>query len=480
MSIKYFIIVELNEVHFANDEIHNNWYDGNRSVHLLLINAQELNSIHADAFMGFPDLWCLEITITYDKLRIEDGAFRGLDRLHTIMLDCELVDDFSIGLFEAISASVFYFYMLTWPNNINLNEMFANQSFHALENVIIKNVQMPQTKFRQLAASNFTFARRLRHLTMVHCGIEAIAEGTFDGVARTLQYIDLSDNWIKFVIFRMFRRVLEPNARAILYIGNEEDSLVCTCRLIELEIANCPFQRNANGYCLKCELPEQFVAASCGIHRAVELAHVGVQLEDQWFVRIVDIRMSYGRNAIVSILTNFTSKFRLLFVPFDAMQRGDCSVRAAATDYKCINIDKFVDELGLEGVTERNSAEFVTITAIPILYKFGARPMHLITVRMERMTDAWMSFYVIVAIGMFSLTSGIIGACAYSYIIYSISDGTGDESMSQEPTSYEYSIPVDVNTIDELKVQYYYTTVKEPDERDEYVCITDTCYVAVH
>lgn len=80
------------------------------------------------------------------------------------------------------------------------------------------------------------------------------------------------------------------------------------------------------------------------------------------------------------IQTNFTSKFRMIFINFDTMH-DKCIDRQLANNFKCLIVNKSVDNIRLHTIEEIQHAEYVSITAIPSLYNFGACPFHTILLR---------------------------------------------------------------------------------------------------
>lgn len=191
--------------------MHSGWYTGHHSLTRILLRRQNLRSIHANAFNvpTLAKLVELNLSVQFGWLKMYNGAFRGLESLQQFRLDCVTVDDFSIGLFNPFRISLCDARFTVWPNNINLDGIFGNEPFRGIEKLVIKNVQTPQTIFRLLAATNFTYMRRLHKLWLSNCGIEVIAADAFNGIARTLDYIRLDNNRIKTINIDMLRRPSE-------------------------------------------------------------------------------------------------------------------------------------------------------------------------------------------------------------------------------------------------------------------------------
>lgn len=104
-------------------------------------------------------------------------------------------------------------------------------------------------------------------------------------------------------------------------------------------------------------------------------------------MRIINVRVLII-NDILLLHTNYTSKMRMLIVNFDAAGKGKCIERASKSVIVCLNlINRTIDVLELNEIELIRHAAVISITAIPILYRSGARPTHLITLRRTFITE---------------------------------------------------------------------------------------------
>lgn len=382
---QYPIILHFNTTHFPEDEMTSTWYNGNYSIEVLEIWTNKPLLIHSNAFSGraFLHLKVFILKIQKTSLRIHDGSFSGLKELSSIQLLSPAITGVTVGLFDAMASTLLTLSLHSWPNNLNLDEMFTNETYRILRHLQIINVKPPPTKFRKLAASNFTFTRRLQKLWLMYCGIEVIAQNAFDGIAHTLIYLNLQWNLIKTLDLRMFRKIYE--SKSLVTVHLPQNGLMCDCKMVEIEILSCPIQRKRNKKCVECVPP-----SACGDKRVDDVVKLCIRSGRAKYMRYVGINMAltFEKQSLL-IRSNFASTFRMLFINFDAMGSGDCSTRSARKNYKCLSANKYLDQLDLNEIAEIRDAELVSITAIPILYNFGARPMHSLTVRREVKAEDW-------------------------------------------------------------------------------------------
>lgn len=371
-------------MHFVNGEMGRNWYMGNFSLNFLAIRTKELHAIYPEAFDDaiFDSMTFLEIYVTGGSVRVFDGSLDTLDSLRAFYFTARTIKYLPMGMLDACAKMMAFAKIDGWSNNVNLNEMFANKPFSNLEKLQIKNVQWPQTKFRLLAADNFTAFRRLRALRLIKCGIEMIDEHAFDGIASTLVWIKLNDNRIKSIDLSMFRRAFETKKETVLKLDNNQVTHACSCQLIELEMLLCPFLADAENLCVDCDpVGEAFDDSTCGVYRDIDIASLCVRFSERIFMRTVTMRVAYADDDSIRIAMNFTNKFRVIMVNGDAVMKNDrkCTNGVASNISRCISLTKFTERIDLNGFAELRDAELAFIAVVPILYRFGARPSHAIT-----------------------------------------------------------------------------------------------------
>lgn len=364
--------------------MYSRWYDGIYELEWLRLRTDRLLVIHANAFnttaLGYVQL--LDISIGYGSVVIYDGAFNGLRSLRSLFITTPLLKLLPRGLFNSVALSLWSIRMNRWTSRVNLNEMFAHEAFRHVTKLRIQNVQAPQKKFRHLASKNFTAFRRLNELSLINCGIETISERTFDRIGYWLERINLEDNRIKAVNVETFRQVFETKCIVWFSLHSIREKLQCTCRMVEMDLLVSPFMLERTDKCID----RRQSIALCGVHRDVVVSKFAIDTSLRITLRLVNIHMAFAAEWL-AIRTNFSSRIRMLFVDLGTLQHKKCAAQELEAKYKCLIISKSVDYLEWHEIDEVRDAEFISINAIPILYQFGARPMHSMTVRQEIVAD---------------------------------------------------------------------------------------------
>lgn len=473
VNIDYPIFAQLNDVQFVNDEMASNWFDSDWPVYSLNINTKQLHAIHANAFnqTAFKNLSGLMFSIKYHSLVIHDGALNGLSRLITFHLEAKSIRSLPSGIFDNVGNIISIIAFFRWPNNLSLKDIFGSGKFANINLMQIKNVEFPQTKFRHLAADNFTSFRRIEKLFLSKCGIEVIDGRTFNGLAKGLRYINLDENRIKFIDVTMFRLFLESNYQNVLRTIN--NPLECTCRLMELDIMLCPLREDP-GPCVPCWATNSFDPLGCGIYREVNFKQLSIRRDEKKIMRIVSARLAQAGDSI-AIATNFTSRFRVLFVDLNATMahQNNCTARAAPACYACLSTSELiVDRWHLDKIGHLRHAALLSITAIPILSRFGAFPLHSMTIKLEvRAESSFLITLVPIVVG------AIIGFVAgFCFQTFRPSQTALDDEQNGKRPSYSYAIPM----YDIVPAIEPYTYDDVPRDHDEYIEMEDTGYVAVH
>lgn len=458
------------QIHFADGQMRQHWYRGEYEFNILEIHTDHVDVIHANAFNepAFKDLISLLIYAKRSSVIIHDGALNGTFGLYISIAFRARSVRLPNGLFNSNSNKFRAFKFDVWPYGNNLNEMFVGETFGGLQGLEIRNVELPQQAFRLLHATNFTAFRHLHDLFLINCGIEEIDSHAFSEVGRTLKWLKLDRNWIKVFEFETFRIFFETKSWMGFSVDYNRHEQICTCRLFEFDLMSYPFGARSTIY-IKCEVADGFTTESCGIERIINPSKLRLDWKKKILLRVINIRMTYMDDSI-RIETNFTGKMRMLFRHLSDVN-GKCGTKSK---YKCLNINKRIDNLKLNVIEEIDHAEIVSITAIPILYVFGAKPIHSMTVRREAAIDDWLYGCVTMII----VTAGLVFGLATPFSIRAHKK-SNVEMTSQELTiaPYDYAIPMNVNYTH--TEQCYYNEIAERRCSDNYVEVTDTGYVAV-
>lgn len=468
---------------FNDDVMDKNWYNGKQKIMWLKITAKRLQSIRRNAFnnSAFEELELLGLDVKSGKLKIHDGALNGLDSLHSIVCESQSIQSLPAGLFNPIIPTAACIIFDPWPENINLDEMFAKNLYRAMRVLVIENVRMPQTKFHYLAASNFTSMRHLTHLQLVNCGVEVIAPHAFDDIGHTLNRIILLQNWIKTISVDTFRIVFETKARALVLFGQERDHLLCTCELVEVDVMHEPLTSSGVEVLLRfaCKASRQFTIAACNVLQMIDIAKLCIKCDSSQQVRTIDVEMTYYEGDVF-IHTQFSGKLRVILTKIDATFSQVCSERVANANHRCLNLDRSIGQLNLNEIKASGEEELISITAIPILVEFGARPMHMMTVRRKIVTENWL---LDILLALISLSmGGVLGLSFGIGITVARMPPEKTGSARSEYTGSSRSSTVYVEPVftaeDQTDDGLYERIVETPDDGN-YVEIEDAGYVAV-
>lgn len=427
--------VLLQGVRFDGDEIASNWYNGHLPLRSLKLAIPNLQAIHADAFdsKAFEKLRALTLVVKNGMVKVFDHAFRRLQLLHRIEFIAKSIGTFPIGLFDEADVTLHTLKVVGWPNNCNLEEMFANEMFRMLKILQIRSVQMPQTRFRRLTATNFTSIRRLNNLILYDCGIEVIDENAFEVVGRSLVYVNILWNRLKTITFQSVRIFYESKVDFVMDIGSKL-SWECNCDLISIDILVCPFRRHSGFVCIRECM--SFKSKVCDVYRDVDLTLFCAPMKSQLVMRIIDVRLALDETNSVVIQTNFTGNFRIIFANATAMQASKCVERGSKAHFKCLVLDKFIDLVELSELGEIGTAEFISIAVIPILYHFAARPLHIITVRRAAALEKRSMDYPSMVAGVLGAIVGLLlGLCA-QFIVTASCEGNqapAETALNEQP-----------------------------------------------
>lgn len=406
--------VELIDVSFPGDEMVPGWYTGEYPLEELVMRSRTLQRIHANVFdhPALHSLDYLSMRHLCPKVIYMNGVLNGLTKIKLFKIQAQSYAILPPRLLEPVTFTMIQLRLHGWAGIHSFDEMFADQTFSNLLAMQVTDIRLPMLAFRLLAATNFTAFPKLHDLRLIGCGIEVIDENAFDRVGFTLKFLDLSDNPIKYFTFPMFRRMLESKPYTSSLGGNDL-RLICTCRLIELELFECPLVWDLKNTCLICEKTNGFDENLCGIKRHVtDLRKYGIRSRKA-ALRYVGIQMVYT-DGFLSIQTNFTSKIRMLFVNMATMMMNTthCSAIAARQNYyRCLNLDKRTNHFDLGVIEELRHADLLSITAIPILHAFAARYAHIMTVRLA-IDHRHHYDFTLISLVMTAVVGFIAGLCA--------------------------------------------------------------------
>lgn len=377
-------------IEYPDNQLKGNWYPRKYYLTWLTIQNSRIDAIQPDAFndKAFQHLALLAFrNIGPSSINIMDGAFNSLKEIRVMRLSTVRIANLRASFFQPLERTLSTLDVHNWYANINLNDMFNVGQYSAMRDLFIRANEAPQTKFKLLHRDNFTAIRMVRSLFLVDCGIEVIDEHAFDAIGRRLIYISLQGNHIKLINIVMFRKIFETKRRGLVKVQSYGDgrSLLCTCRLLELDMMHCPFRKIGAQICIDCQTAGQFDAAACGLRQNVDVRQLCVTPDDMDArLRIIRVHMRITDNAIW-VQTNFSSNFRIILWNSIAMAASACADRVSDATMKCWYIDNMTTRMDFNGSEWFLNAEYMSVTAIPITFNFGAIPLHSITMRRSKL-----------------------------------------------------------------------------------------------
>lgn len=226
--------LHLNEIDFPNATLNIFWYSGIESITKLEFNRCQLSLIEDNAFNAdvFEKLEYLKF-VHMKLLDLQMGFFnplRGLEFHHTRLVT--IPDNFLTPHQKSLNS----FYMMDFPLNTNLNELFGYLRLSQLRAVQLYGIYGHDDVSRSLQASNFTRLPSIDILALVNFGIEQIDPKTFDFIGETLTMLDLTCNKLKTIQTRWFAIFLDTNRRDKSYklLWYKFNPMECNCDFYEV------------------------------------------------------------------------------------------------------------------------------------------------------------------------------------------------------------------------------------------------------
>lgn len=382
-----YVEVAVNGMQFTRGTMFSRWYTGRWTIISLHFHSNQLHAIHADAFANssLSKLCLLSIVSPATALSVDPDAFRGLENLIVLEIHARVHGSMPAGLFDTLAATLQKLQWDGWSDDVSLIDMFAGTVYPSLDMLRIIYVPWPQSNFRVLAAASLAPFHTLRYLILYNCGIEVIEENAFDVAGKTLYFINLTMNRIKIVNIDMFRVFFET---AKLHAGLDiraNKGLVCTSNVHDLNLIQYP---EPNRTFVECTPGVESAQAFRQRYQPVNPSKLCVQLRIQAPRRFVYIGIKRLGEQIL-MQTNFTSRIRILSIDADVLiANNNCSARIFKSNYRCLLVNRTMEQLDLTRMIGNRNVDLITITAIPILIQSRVCPFHSITVRGTTMVEA--------------------------------------------------------------------------------------------
>lgn len=222
-------------VKFPNNTLDLTIYNGVQAIHEIYLIKCKIDRIlpedfdnsrsmlHALKTLRFSQCQFLNIsskTLFFVKNRLEEIEFYDSDIIH-------LDPDF----FNLHNGILKRLHIDKLPMEFSLNDILKPNFKSPL---IYIGITTFAPKFQSLTAYNFSALRRIEDIVLQHCGIQYIESDTFNHLNKTLCYIDLSNNKLIAVDYRMFYKFIKPVPDSLFTLDLRNNLLMCNCAFYEL------------------------------------------------------------------------------------------------------------------------------------------------------------------------------------------------------------------------------------------------------
>lgn len=206
------IALNITETYLPNQTLSSGWYDGERAITYLSFYLIPIIAIEPGAF-NTPTLCQLRVITIKNLIHILDyhvDTFKGMRGL----IKLEFVEKhvshqpMPANLLRPLNEHMeTFFYGGAIGNEPVLTNLFGGSKFGALR--VLGTFCNGNSRFRLIAAANFSGISALIELHMLHCGIESIEIDAFDQISDTLILLHLTGNSMLELMLDSFRCFLD-------------------------------------------------------------------------------------------------------------------------------------------------------------------------------------------------------------------------------------------------------------------------------
>lgn len=326
-------------------------------------------------------------------------------------------------------------------------------------------IRTSSPKFHRLTASNFTDLTEIMVIDFCVCGIQVIDSNTFNDIYDTLVLLNLLNNNLTFIDYKMFYSVISrpPNRILINVRGNP---LVCTCEFYEMQ--NIIYwmkettHKSSFGLILQCQ--DQIALNPCTNIQSVYSSRLCLPRVDKAY------KYSYPKFALhfieatqmFVVRSTLPRQFRLWahymmdFSEFKAKwgyTPKKCNLDGfARAAIRCYYFSKAIDLISLSLFNDTSYAT-LSMKQLCVSYVFSGVhriwPLHCITVNHAKLQKEravytlMMSSYIAIisGIGFFILILPFVYLCWFTYFTTRTSDRVMPEfRKSSNESVYYYTI----------------------------------------
>lgn len=388
---------------FKNQTISKHWFIANQEINELHFSECNIETVEGDAFENgaFRLLVYLQISNNDGIITFYPNSLKGLRHIVSYNYRSSSLSSANVGHLNDISRSLRAFCLLNCSGEIGFQNIFGEYQFANLEQILIKGSSAQQ--FRTLAPSNFTNLLALEALAIMHSSLEIILDGTFDGIAKTLQRIILSHNRLTTIAPGIVQAYFEHshlffNSFSLIH----DNQLDCNCenRFVRgvYELIYRPLKPEV---CVTCERPPSASADQTYCLNAQQIRSEKVCWSHDWRNLFSYIRFDIKRDDDgILIRTNATGSVKVVLMRSGMQFERNCpDARSLRRDVKCYIFNGNVQKLPQSKLIESN------LIQISILYFIHGWPLCFMTVQSAHdsiMHPNWVLIALAITVGYVS------------------------------------------------------------------------------
>lgn len=207
------------KVNFRNQIIQPTWYNGIEKIGTIDFYECNIKAIRSNAFnvLAFRSTTSIHFHYLDELIYIENNAFAGMPIFKSLSFDCASLVQVGPAIVWGFERTLYFLRFHRIFGSFCFQDFLGTETF---VNVHVFDIQENLANII-LAPGNFTKFHAIRMMEFRSAGIEAILDGTFDSVAKTLRFLQLSKNKLTHIRPELFYSFIltEPDPQADLPEG---------------------------------------------------------------------------------------------------------------------------------------------------------------------------------------------------------------------------------------------------------------------
>lgn len=214
---------------FLKQQLSDNWYHDQSSIHELLFCSCEFEVVMANAFnkTQFETLRSLEFR-AMPSLTFTLNAFDGLCNLEYLYFSDATIVKLHHRFLKPVINSLLEIQLYRTNVHANKYHLIGSEQLLSLQRFAM---YAGDVIHRILTPNSITKVPRMHYLQMIRCGIEAITKHSFDHLAKHLRILNLRENELKTLPITLFDAI-HPS---ISHIRLQNNPWSFSCELVEIK-----------------------------------------------------------------------------------------------------------------------------------------------------------------------------------------------------------------------------------------------------